>query len=123
RFRRDLIGQSAETIAAAAGVTRPHPIRVLVVPATPEPRSLYTAGKLAPWLSMFTVAGEDAGLRLCRALLHAVGPGQTAVVHSTNRARVERFARAMPVGRILVNAPGAGHGCSVGDLTFRDLLY
>ena len=36
--------------------------------------------------------------------------GHTAVIHTTNAARVERFARAMPAGRILVNA-SAAQGC------------
>jgi acyl-CoA reductase-like NAD-dependent aldehyde dehydrogenase len=59
---------------------------------------------------MFTVSGEDAGLNLCRALLRVDGAGHTAIIHTTNRARIERFARAMPAGRILVNVSGT-QGC------------
>ena len=59
---------------------------------------------------MFTVAGEDEGLRLCRTLLKIAGAGHTAVIHTANAARVERFARAMPAGRILVNS-SAAQGC------------
>ena len=63
--------------------------------------SFYADEKLAPFLSLFTVSGEDEGLTLSRRLLQAVGAGRTAIIHSTNAARVERFARAMPAGRIL----------------------
>jgi acetaldehyde dehydrogenase / alcohol dehydrogenase len=110
-LRRGLIGQPAEAIAELVGLTRPYAIRLLVIPTPAPPREPFHAGeKLAPVLSMFTVSDEDQGLRLCRTPLKTVGAGHTAIVHSSNRARVERFARAMPVGRVLVNAPGA-QGC------------
>jgi len=110
-LRHEFIGQSAAAIAAAVGIARPYAIRLLVVPADASVLNAGDAGeKLAPWLSLFTASGEDQGLRLCRRILDTAGAGHTAIVHSTNRARVERFARAMPVGRILVNAPGA-QGC------------
>jgi acyl-CoA reductase-like NAD-dependent aldehyde dehydrogenase len=133
---KELVGQSAEAIAAAIGLVRPSPIRLLVVPAVfsglkgftsevlPQRSDLrgftsevtqaldtFTTGeKLAPVLSMFTVDGEDEGLRLCQALLSIAGAGHTAVIHSTNAARIERFARVIPAGRILVNSPAA-QGC------------
>ena len=69
-----------------------------------------TGEKLAPVLSMFTVDGEDEGLRLCQTLLAIAGAGHTAVIHSANASRIERFARAIPAGRILVNSPAA-QGC------------
>jgi len=49
-------------------------------------------------------------MRLCRALLELAGAGHTAVIHSANAGRVQRFAREMPAGRILVNSPGT-QGC------------
>ena len=76
----------------------------------PPSDAFYSGEKLAPFLSMFMVAGEDEGLRLCQTLLKIAGAGHTAVIHTTNAARVERFARAMPAGRILVNA-SAAQGC------------
>ena len=108
---KELVGQSAEAIAAAIGVVRPYPIRLLVVPAIFSRSDRFSTGeKLAPVLSMFTVDGEDEGLRLCQALLSIAGAGHTAVIHSTNAARIERFARVIPAGRILVNSPAA-QGC------------
>jgi len=59
---------------------------------------------------MFTVDGEDEGLALSDALLTITGAGHTAVIHTTNPARIERFARVIPAGRILVNSPAA-QGC------------
>src|SRR5580765_2217148 len=110
-LRRGFVGQSAKTIAAALGIVRPYPLRLLIVRTTfPPSDAFYSGEKLAPVLSMFSVAGEDEGLRLCQTLLKIAGAGHTAVIHTTNAARVERFARAMPAGRILVNS-SAAQGC------------
>ena len=59
---------------------------------------------------MFTVDGEDEGLRCARRCWRIAGAGHTAVIHSANAARIDRFARAIPAGRILVNSPAA-QGC------------
>jgi acyl-CoA reductase-like NAD-dependent aldehyde dehydrogenase len=121
-LRREFIGQSAAAIAAAAGIVRPYAIRLLVLHADASMlNTLYAGEKLAPWLSLFAASGEDQGLRLCRKILDLSGAGHTAIVHSTNRARVERFARAMPVGRILVNAPGAQGCCGIATGLERSL--
>jgi acetaldehyde dehydrogenase/alcohol dehydrogenase len=109
-LRRAVIGKSAEVIAKVIGITRPYPIRLLVIPTKTVVHGFYASEKLAPVLSMFTVSGEEDGLKLCRSLLQSVGAGHTAVIHSSNAARVERFARTMPAGRILVNTPAA-QGC------------
>jgi len=110
-LRSEFVGQAAKAIAAALEIVRPYAIRLLIVRAKfPASGAFYTGEKLAPVLSMFTVSGEDEGLRLSRALLDLAGAGHTAVIHSENAARVERFARTMPAGRILVNSPAA-QGC------------
>jgi len=110
-LRRGFVGQSAKTIAAALDIVRPYPLRLLAVRTKfPPSDAFYTGEKLAPIVSMFTVAGEDEGFKLCQALLKIAGAGHTAVIHTANAARVERFARTMPAGRILVNA-SAAQGC------------
>lgn len=45
-----------------------------------------------------------------RDLLRREGAVHTAIIHTASRARVDRFAQAMPASRILVNSPGA-QGC------------
>jgi acyl-CoA reductase-like NAD-dependent aldehyde dehydrogenase len=110
-LRNALVGRSADALALAARVSRPYPIRLLVVPAdSARLGGWHVREKLAPFLSLFTVSGEDEGIAVCRALLKIAGTGHTAIIHTANRARVERFTRAMPAGRILVNVSGS-HGC------------
>ena len=111
RLRREFIGQSADVIAALIGIPRPYAIRLLVAPVGEAALTDFYGGeKLAPILSMFVASGEDHGLRLCRSLLKKAGAGHTAIIHSSNAARIDRFARQMPASRILVNAPGS-QGC------------
>jgi acyl-CoA reductase-like NAD-dependent aldehyde dehydrogenase len=113
-LRSGLIGRSPEVLAAAAGITRPYRIRLLVVPANRmQLDGWHAREKLAPLLSMFTVVSDDEGLNVCRTLLRVEGAGHTAIIHTTDRARVERFAVAMPAGRILVNVPGAQGCCGI----------
>jgi acyl-CoA reductase-like NAD-dependent aldehyde dehydrogenase len=115
RLRPALVGRSPQSLAREAGIEAPAGIRVLVAPV-PESAAggPYGREKLAPLLSMFTVAGDDAALELCRRLLDNGGRGHTAVVHSGDPRRHAAFARAMPTSRTLVNSSGAlgciGHG-------------
>jgi acetaldehyde dehydrogenase/alcohol dehydrogenase len=110
-FRPEIVGQSAQTIAAHTGIVRPYLIRLLVVPTESIDKTNPLAGeKLAPVLSLFRVRNEEHGLAVCRALLAHAGAGHTAVIHSRNQLLIERFSDAIPASRILVNVP-ASQGC------------
>lgn len=101
-----VIGQPAAGTAEKAGITRDYPIRLIVVPSDDiAPGNAYAREKMAPILSLFTVADEDDGIDACRRLLAVDGSGHTASIHTFQEAVVERFAAEMPVGRILVNTP------------------
>jgi acyl-CoA reductase-like NAD-dependent aldehyde dehydrogenase len=111
RLRRSVLGQSATSIAAAAGIDVPGGTRLLVAPvpreAVPGP---YGREKLAPVLSLFTADGEDDGIRLCLQILGNGGCGHTAIIHTRSEQLQLSFAQQMPASRILVNGPGA-QGC------------
>ncbi len=111
RLRQQMVGQSAQAIAASTGIQREGLIRLIVVPvALDEVKGPYGREKLAPVLSLFTVDGEAEGLALCQQILANEGRGHTAIIHTENQGLVERFGLAIPASRILVNAPGA-QGC------------
>ena len=110
-LRRDLIGQSAGDIASRIGIHRSYPIRLLVVRChLRDIDGPYGGEKLAPVLSLFTVTNPEDALTLCVRLLQREGAGHTAIIHTANRARIDRFAQLIPASRILVNSPGA-QGC------------
>jgi acyl-CoA reductase-like NAD-dependent aldehyde dehydrogenase len=106
RLKFTIVGRPAAEIAGQAGITRGYPIRALVVPtegATDD--NPYAHEKLAPLLSLFTVADEEEGMRVCAQLLRVEGCGHTAVIHTGNPEWVRRFGELMPASRVLVNTP------------------
>jgi acyl-CoA reductase-like NAD-dependent aldehyde dehydrogenase len=109
-FAGHVVGQPAAALAERAGITRPYPIRLIVVPCDAiRADNPYAHEKVAPFLSLFAVPDVDAGIEACRALLEIDGCGHTAAIHTQDRALAERYGIAMPAGRILVNSP-----CSQG---------
>ncbi len=110
RFRGEMIGQSAATIAGFTGIDRPFEIKVIVVPATWDGEDSPLAGeKMTPVLSLFDVSDDDEAIALSRRLLAYMGSGHTSIVHSQDPDRIARFGATMPTSRILANSPGA-HG-------------
>ena len=118
-FRPEIVGQMAQTIATDAGINRPYPIRLLIVPTDSTASTDPFAGeKLAPLLSLFTVRDEEHGVEICQRLLTQTGAGHTAIIHTRSQRLIERFGEAVPASRILVNTPGS-HGCG-GMMTGLD---
>lgn len=103
---RRLIGVDAQALAEAAGITRPHPIRVIVVPTeTIAADNVMAREKMAPVLGLFRMADEATGMEASRRLLEIEGKGHTAIIHTQNPDWINRFANLMPASRILVNSP------------------
>jgi acetaldehyde dehydrogenase/alcohol dehydrogenase len=103
-----VIGQPAKAIADGAGISRAYPIKLIVVPVpvdSVEQGSPLAKEKLAPFLSLFVVRGEEDGFALCKRILAGQGAGHTAVIHTGSAERVDRFGLAMPASRIIVNGP------------------
>jgi acetaldehyde dehydrogenase/alcohol dehydrogenase len=110
QLRSEVVGQSAAAIAAFVGIERDYPIQLIVVPVEGRASSdAYAREKMAPILSLFTVADEQAGIELSLDLLEREGMGHTAVIHTRDTATIHRFAAAVPASRILANSP-ASHG-------------
>ncbi|MDQ3430681.1 MAG: aldehyde dehydrogenase family protein [Actinomycetota bacterium] len=110
-FRPEALGQAASTIAAFLKIERDHDIKLIVVPTEVDLTSQMAGEKLTPVLSLFDVDGDDDAIALSKQLLAKQGTGHTAIIHSKDPARVQRFGVEMPVSRILVNSAGA-HGVS-----------
>jgi acyl-CoA reductase-like NAD-dependent aldehyde dehydrogenase len=110
QFRPEIVGQGAAESAEFLGIKRDYPIRLAVVPVEkvsgPDP---FAGEKMAPLLSLFTVADEREGFAFSLELLEREGKGHTAVIHTRNQDTINRFAAAMPASRIIANSP-ASHG-------------
>jgi acyl-CoA reductase-like NAD-dependent aldehyde dehydrogenase len=115
RLRREVVGLSAQRIAEESGIEREGPIRLLVVPQDAEQvDGAYGKEKLAPILSLFTVAGEAEAIDLCKRILANEGIGHTAIIHTQDRRLINRFGMEMPASRVLVNCAGSLGSIGVG---------
>ena len=113
-----IVGQSACTIAAMAGVTVPESTKILIgeVDSTDisEP---FAHEKLSPVLAMYRAADFADALNKAEQLVADGGYGHTASVYLntvTEKEKLETFAQRMKACRILVNTPSAQGG--IGDL-------
>lgn len=107
-IRRKFIGQSAASIAAAAGIQRDYPILLIVIPASNDrigSNHALASEKMAPVLSLFVTRTTDEAITACQRLLDHDGRGHTAVIHTADPLLAQRFAIEMPASRILHNTP------------------
>jgi len=105
------IGQSAQKICDAIGVSRDYPIKLIL--AEVESGNLLSPlvrEKLAPILSFIQVQNQEEALFHATTILKIEGRGHTAIIHSHNQGRIDTYANAVEVSRVLVNSPGT-QGC------------
>jgi len=112
----DLVGRSAVTIAARAGLTVPPGTRVLVAELAGVGRDFpLSIEKLCPVLSYYVVNDWRDGCARCKQILQYGGLGHTMSIHSTNESVILEFGLHKPAFRIVVNTPTT-HG-SIGLTT------
>ncbi|MBR0178347.1 MAG: bifunctional acetaldehyde-CoA/alcohol dehydrogenase [Bacteroidales bacterium] len=111
----DVVGKSAYWIADKSGVKVPENTKILIArlkdvgPDYPLSRE-----KLSPVLAYYVVNNHVEGFEMCKKMLDMGGLGHTAIIHSTNNDLIEKFGKAMKVGRIIVNSPSSQG--AIGDI-------
>ena len=113
-----IVGQSAHTIAALAGVEVPESAKILIgeVEST-DLSEEFAHEKLSPVLAMYRASSFEEALDKADTLVRDGGIGHTASLYVdtiTSRAKLDAFADRMKACRIVVNTPSA-HG-GIGDL-------
>lgn len=141
----ELVGQSAEVLAARAGLQVPAGTKLLLVE---QSHVLLDAGYrkelLCPVLAWYVEDDWRHACEKCIELLLTEGTGHTLVIHSRDEAVIRQFALQKPVGRILVNTPAAlgsigittnlfpaltlgsgsaGKGITADNISPRNLIY
>ena len=113
-----IVGKTAGEIAALADLGQEaRGARVLLARETGAgEKHPYSMEKLCPVLGLYQVESEDEALKLSCAILRHEGKGHTFALHAQDEAVVERFSRAVPVSRFLVNTPASmgGVGMTTG---------
>ena len=117
RLNAAIVGQPAYKIAEMAGVNVPESTKVLVgetsVIGLDE---AFAHEKLSPVLALYSAQDFNDAVEKAYALVELGGAGHTSVLYTDERKRdrIEKFAKRLHTGRILVNCP-ASQG-AIGDL-------
>lgn len=103
-----IVGQSAEKIAAMAGITVPQGTRVLVCEQTGVGREYpFSIEKLSPILAFYSEEDWQTACERCIELLKYGGLGHSLVIHSKDENVIREFALKKPVSRMLINTPSS----------------
>ncbi len=113
-----IVGQSAYTIAALAGVDVPEATKILIGEVTSvELSEPFAHEKLSPVLAMYRAKDFADALDQAQKLVEDGGFGHTASVYLdpvNAKEKLDAFSQRMKACRILVNTPSAQGG--IGDL-------
>ena len=113
-----IVGQSAHTIAALAGVDVPESTKILIGEVTSTDLSeAFAHEKLSPVLAMYRASDFTDAMNKADTLVKDGGYGHTASVYLdtvSGKEKLNAFAEKMKACRILVNTPSS-HG-GIGDL-------
>ena len=113
-----IVGQSAYTIAAMAGIAVPETTKILIGEVDSlELSEPFAHEKLSPVLAMYRASDFTDALNKAERLVADGGYGHTSSLYLntvTQPEKLSQFAARMQTGRILVNTPSAQGG--IGDL-------
>ncbi len=111
RVEMRALGRSCVNLAEMAGFEAAERDKVLLAPLPSDPEELarhpLIQEKLMPVLGLVRSPSVEHALGVCELVTEHGGLGHTSAVYATDREVVDRFARAIRTGRILVNAPTA----------------
>lgn len=113
-----IVGQKPVTIAALAGVKVPESTKILIGEVeSVDISEEFAHEKLSPVLAMYKSESFEDALDKAEQLIADGGYGHTSSIYlneTTEREKINEFARRMKTCRILVNTPSS-HG-GIGDL-------
>ncbi len=105
------LGQSCLNLGALAGLEISPETKVLLAPLPSDLEQLrrhpFVAEKLMPVLGVVRSPSVDHGIATVELVTEHGGLGHTSAVYSRDGEVVDRFAKRIRTGRILVNAPTA----------------
>ena len=103
-MNKDLVGQSVQKIAAAAGLNVPEGTPVILVEADGYGKDdLFSKEKMCPVISTYKYNTFEEAVVIARANLDVEGKGHSVSIHSNNREHLEYAGETIEVARVLVN--------------------
>ena len=103
-MNKDLVGQSALKVAAAAGIDVPADTKVILVKASAcGKEDAFSKEKMCPVMALYAYDSWEEAIAIADANLSVEGRGHSVAIHSNNEAHIEAAAEALPVSRFLIN--------------------
>ncbi len=103
-MNKDLVGQSVQKIATAAGLNVPEGTPVILVEADGYGKDdLFSKEKMCPVISTYKYNTFEEAVTIARANLDVEGKGHSVSIHSNNREHLEYAGETIEVARVLVN--------------------
>lgn len=103
-MNKDLVGQSVQKVAAAAGIEIPEDAKVILVKAPAYGHADYfSKEKMCPVMALYTYETWEEAIAIADANLAVEGRGHSVAIHSNNQAHIEAAAQVLPVSRFLIN--------------------
>lgn len=103
-MNKDLVGQSALKVAAAADLDVPAGTRVIAVKAEGYGRAdLFSKEKMCPVISTYAYDTFKEAVDIAEANLNFEGKGHTVALHSYTKENIEYAGERLPISRLLLN--------------------
>ena len=108
KIAKEMVGQSVQVIAKAAGVEIPPKTKVIVMPEdAANKKSLLRKEKMFPVITPFKYESFSEAVDIAVENLMIEGKGHSVSVHSNNDEHIRELGLRAPVSRVLVNQPCA----------------
>jgi succinate-semialdehyde dehydrogenase len=107
-MNKDVVGKSAQEVAARAGIDIPADVRVILVRADGSGTDdLLAKEKLCPVVAIFPYESFEEAVERAKANLLVEGAGHSAALHSNNEEHIRHMGVELPVSRLVVNQASA----------------
>jgi sulfoacetaldehyde dehydrogenase len=104
----DIVAQSAQKIAAMAGIHMdPGDTMLLVEGALPAELDIFSQEKLSPVLTLYPYDDFEAALETYARIARRCGYGHSAGIHTFKREYIERMGEILETSRVTVRQPMA----------------
>lgn len=108
RLNKDVVGKSARTIGALAGIDVPESARLILLPASGTGvADVLAKEKLCPVIAILPYTTFADAVQQAKNNLLMEGAGHSAAVHSNNEANIRTAGLDLPVSRLVVNQPSS----------------
>jgi succinate-semialdehyde dehydrogenase len=107
-INKDVVGQSAQTIASLAGVKVPKGTKVIILRAEGiGEEDALCKEKMCPVIVALKYDTFEDAIRIAQTNLDYEGKGHTAAIHSNNNKHIDYAGIHLTVSRLVVNAPSS----------------